>query len=63
LGLVVVFAVYLGLSALFGLFDESMGAAMEIVWRIIRYALVGFVGSWVAPWLFTLSRLAEREQG
>jgi membrane-associated phospholipid phosphatase len=62
LGLVVVFAVYLGLSALFGLFDESMGAAMAIVWRVIRYAMVGFVGSWVAPWLFTLSRLAEREQ-
>lgn len=62
LGLVVVFAVYFGLSALFGLFDESMGAVMEIVWRIVRYALVGFVGGWVAPWLFTLSRLAEREQ-
>ncbi len=62
LGLVVVFAVYFGLSALFGLFDESMGAVMEIVWRIVRYALVGFVGGWVVPWLFTLSRLAERER-
>ena len=57
-----VFAAYFGLSALFGLFDESMGAAMELVWRVIRYALVGFVGGWAVPWLFTLSRLADRAE-
>jgi membrane-associated phospholipid phosphatase len=62
LGLVVVLIAYLGLSALFGPFDESMGAAMAIVWRAIRYALVGFAGGWVAPWLFTASKLAKREQ-
>lgn len=62
LGLVVVLAAYFGLSALFGLFDESMGAAMEIAWRVLRYALLGFVGGWGAPWLFTLSGLAEKER-
>jgi membrane-associated phospholipid phosphatase len=61
LGLAVVLVAYFGLSALFGLFDERMGATMAVVWRIIRYALVGFVGGWGAPWLFTLSGLAGRE--
>jgi membrane-associated phospholipid phosphatase len=61
LGLAVVLVAYFGLSALFGLFDERMGATMAVVWRVIRYALVGFVGGWGAPWLFTLSGLAGRE--
>lgn len=61
LGLAVVLAVRFGLSGLFGLFDESMGAFMEIVWRGVRYALLGFVGVWAVPWLFTVTRLAELE--
>ena len=61
IGMVLVFAVYFGLSALFGRFDERMGAIMELVWRLIRYSLVGFVGSWVAPWLLIQLRLLERE--
>ncbi|HEY88880.1 MAG TPA: phosphatase PAP2 family protein [Thermoflexia bacterium] len=50
-GMVLVFSAYFGLSALFGLFDESMGPVMELIWRIIRYGLVGFVGGWGAPWV------------
>jgi membrane-associated phospholipid phosphatase len=61
-GLIAVLIAYVGLSALFGLFDESIGAWMEIVWRVIRYTLVGFVGGWVAPWLFTSIGLAESER-
>jgi membrane-associated phospholipid phosphatase len=49
-GLLIVGVAYAGLSALFGLFDEQMGIAWEIVWRTLRYGMVGFVGSWVAPW-------------
>ena len=62
LGLAVVLLAYFGLSALFGLFDERMGEAMAIVWRVIRYALVGLAGGWVAPWLFTVSGLARKEK-
>jgi uncharacterized membrane protein YuzA (DUF378 family) len=58
----VVLLAYFGLSALFGLFDERMGEAMAIVWRVVRYALVGLAGGWVAPWLFTVSGLARKEK-
>ena len=61
LGLVLVFAVYLGLSALFGLFDESVGEFLGTVLRTLRYALVGLTGFYAAPWLFLRLRLAERE--
>ena len=60
-GLVVVFATYLGLSALFGLFDESLGEFLAMLLRAFRYALVGFVGFYIAPWLFLRFGLAERE--
>lgn len=50
LGLLIVGIAYVGFSALFGLFDETMGIAMEIIWRTLRYGLIGFVGGWVAPW-------------
>ena len=59
LGLVVIFIPYFGLSVVFGLFDESMGPAMEIVWRVVRYAVIGFVGGWVAPWIFVQTKLAQ----
>ncbi len=61
LGLVVVFAVYLGLSALFGLFDESVGRIPAMILRTFRYALVGFTGFYAAPWLFLRIGLVERE--
>lgn len=61
LGLVVVLIVYFGLGFLFGTFDESMGATMELVWRLIRYALVGFTGGWVVPWLLAKVGLVETE--
>ncbi|MGC9399828.1 MAG: phosphatase PAP2 family protein [Anaerolineae bacterium] len=49
-GLFTVGLVYFGLSALFGLFDEQAGTVLELVWRTLRYGLVGFTGGWVAPW-------------
>ncbi|NBD36826.1 MAG: phosphatase PAP2 family protein [Chloroflexi bacterium] len=60
-GWAIVIPTYFGLSWLFGHFDTSMGAVMELVWRVIRYGLTGFVGAWVAPWLFLRLGLAEKE--
>jgi membrane-associated phospholipid phosphatase len=63
IGLVIVGSAYVGLSALFGLFDETMGIAMEIVWRTLRYGLVGFVGGWVAPWAQMRTGLLNPQDG
>jgi membrane-associated phospholipid phosphatase len=61
-GLVIVIGIHLGLSALFGLFFESLGELPAILVRALRYALVGFVGLYTAPALFVRMGLAEREQ-
>ena len=61
-GLLLVGIAYGGLSALFGLFDERMGVVMEIVWRTLRYGLVGFVGGWGAPWAQMRLGLLNRER-
>lgn len=52
LGLIVLLAIYLGLSAILpgGLF-----------FRLLRYALIGIWASLAAPWLFVKLRLAEKE--
>ena len=61
IGLVLIFAVFFGLDMLFGFFDESMGETMVLVWRLIRYALLGFAGGFVIPWFFVKTRLAYQE--
>ncbi len=61
LGLVGIAVTYGGLSALFALWDAG-GPFAELAWRVIRYALLGFVGGWVLPWLFTVIGLAPRTQ-
>jgi hypothetical protein len=58
--LALVLAAYLGLSALFGL--VHLEGAMEIAWRALRYALLGLVGGWGAPWVFVRLGLATREE-
>ncbi|MCJ7530285.1 MAG: phosphatase PAP2 family protein [Anaerolineales bacterium] len=60
-GLVPLVVLFLGLRVLFGLFDESMGPAMSIVWHVIRYALIGFLAAWGAPWLFVRFGMAKQE--
>jgi membrane-associated phospholipid phosphatase len=60
-GLVIVVAAYFSLSMLFGTFDETMGEQMEAVWRLVRYAIIGFGGGWFMPWLFVKTGLAEQE--
>jgi hypothetical protein len=59
LGLVLLVAVYLGLKALFGL--VHLEGTMELAWRALRYALLGFAGGWGAPWAFVRTGLAERD--
>jgi membrane-associated phospholipid phosphatase len=61
LGLALVIAAYLGLSALFGL--VHLEGALEIVWRSLRYALVGLAASWGAPWAFVRLGLATEDEG
>ena len=61
LGLVVLFALFLSLRALSGPIVIKMSPAMKIVWHVILSALFGFVVALVAPWLFTVTRLAQRE--
>lgn len=62
-GLAVVFGLYLGLSALFGLFDEAFGLTVELALRMLRYGLVAFGGIYLAPWLLCRLGLADRQKG
>jgi len=61
IGLVIVLVFYFGLSPIFDTFDESMGENMENVWRLVRYALIGFAGGWFMPWVFVKIGLAGVE--
>lgn len=60
-GLVVILVAYFGLGFIFGAFDESMGEMMGTIWRLVRYAIIGFGGGWILPWLFVKTGLAESE--
>ena len=54
LGVIVLLAIYLGLSAVFP--DE--GESLYILFRFIRYTLLGLWISLGAPWLFSRTHLA-----
>jgi hypothetical protein len=56
LGLALLIAVYLSLSVLFGLIHLEGTAGL--MWRALRYALLGFAGGWFAPWVFVRTGLA-----
>lgn len=53
-GIIVLLAIYLGLSAVF----PEEGEPLYIQLRFVRYALMGLWISYGAPWLFTRIRLA-----
>ena len=53
LGIAGMFVLYAGLKALFA------GLAPVLVWRFIRYTLMGLWGSFGAPWAFVRARLAD----
>lgn len=58
-GMIGLFAVYLGLDILFALFAPDASLAGYIL-RYIRYAFVALWASFAAPWLFIKIGLAER---
>ncbi len=61
LGLVVLLALYLGLKLVFP-GEEEVGWWPGLALRLVRYGAVGLWGGWLAPWLFVVTGLAEREK-
>jgi hypothetical protein len=55
-GLVVLLGLYLGLKALL----PAEGQPLYLLFRFVRYALIGFWAGYGAPWLFRLLGLARR---
>ncbi|MFB0534558.1 MAG: phosphatase PAP2 family protein [Anaerolineae bacterium] len=59
LGMVLVVIFYLGLKVMF---PEEVSHSVAIALRMVRYSLVGFATAFLAPWLFVVTSLAEREE-
>jgi hypothetical protein len=59
LGMIGLFAVYLGLDILFAIFAPDASLAGYIL-RYIRYSLVSLWAVFAAPWLFIKLGLAEK---
>ncbi len=59
LGLVIVAILYVGPRLIL---PEEMVHGVDIVLRFVRYALVGWAGAFLCPWLFVRLRLAEQEE-
>ena len=58
LGIIVLFALYLGLDVLFALFAPDASLAGYVL-RYIRYASVSLWAMFGAPWVFIRTGLAE----
>jgi len=58
LGMAIATVFYLGPSQLL---PEEMAYGLEAALRFVRYALLGWVITFLCPWLFVLSGLAEQE--
>ncbi len=58
LGMVVVVALYLGLKVMF----PGEGSGLYLLFRFLRYGLIGLWVTLGAPWLFSLLRLANTEK-
>lgn len=61
IGLVIVFAVFLGLKVLFGELEIEPGGFTEYMLKATRYFVSGLVASWIAPWIFVRTGLAGKE--
>ncbi len=59
LGMVLVAIFYLGLKVVFS--GEEVPHSVAITLRMVRYSLVGFSVAFLAPWLFVVTSLANRE--
>ena len=58
LGMVLVVIFYLGLKVVF---SGEVSHSVAIALRMVRYSLVGFSVAFLAPWLFVVTSLANRE--
>jgi membrane-associated phospholipid phosphatase len=58
-GLILVGFFYVGLKAVF---PAEVTPAVALAWRTIRYGIVGVVGTFVAPWMFVKTALAEAKR-
>jgi membrane-associated phospholipid phosphatase len=56
LGLILVIVFYLGLKVVF---PTEVTPSLALAWRALRYGIVGVVGTFVAPWIFVKTDLAE----
>ena len=55
-GLILVIVFYGGLKSVF---PTEVTPSLALVWRAVRYGIVGVVGTFVAPWVFVKTTLAE----
>ena len=55
-GLILVGIFYVGLKAIF---PVEVTPSLALAWRAIRYGVVGVIGTFVAPWFFVKTALAE----
>ena len=55
-GLILVGVFYVGLKAVF---PTGVTPSLALAWRAVRYGIVGVVGTFVAPWVFVKTALAE----
>jgi len=58
-GLILIIVFYVGLKAVF---PTKVSPSLALAWRAIRYGVVGVVGTFVAPWLFVKTALAEAKR-
>ena len=55
-GVILVGVFYVGLKAVF---PAEVTPSLALAWRAIRYGVVGVVGTFVAPWIFVKTALAD----
>jgi len=58
-GLILVGIFYVGLKAVF---PTEVTPSLALAWRAIRYGIVGMVGTFLAPWIFVKTALAEAKR-
>ncbi|MFQ5812676.1 MAG: phosphatase PAP2 family protein [Anaerolineae bacterium] len=58
-GLILVGVFYVGLKAVF---PTEVTPSLALAWRAIRYGIVGMVGTFLAPWIFVKTALAEAKR-
>lgn len=58
-GLILVIAFYVGLKVVF---PTGIATPLALALRVIRYGVVGVIGTFIAPWIFVKAGLAEAKK-